>query len=282
MVACTDLPPTSIHHHRPHIETRTANEILHTTNNSLTSHSNNYQIDKLPLRQIGTMGRDKGKFNKRGGRGGGSRFQAMSAEEIEARNNRIAEFDEMRAQRRAEADDEETGGGENADGVEEVTRVVDEEPNGGEGEAQLTRKQREQAEKERKAAEYRRRHELGLTEEYKRDMAKLAEVRKRREEAAKKSAEEKAAAEAFEAERKAQLEKVNANVDSDSDDSDEEDDKKKKKKSKKKIDLPKLDKITIKKMKPAQLKEALKERGCDIQGNAKTLTARLLEFEGSR
>jgi Casein kinase substrate phosphoprotein PP28./SAP domain. len=233
------------------------------------------------------MGRDKGKFNKRGGRGGGSRFQAMSAEEIEARNNRIAEFDEMRAQRRAEADDEEPGEGEIADGVEEVTRVVDdlnvnEEPNGGEGEVQLTRKQREQADKERKAAEYRRRHELGLTEEYKRDMAKLAEVRKRREEAAKKSAEEKAAAEAFEAERKAQLEKVNANVDSDSDDSDAEDEKKKKKKSKKKIDLPKLDKITIKKMKPAQLKEALKERGCDIQGNAKTLTARLLEFEGSR
>lgn len=232
------------------------------------------------------MGRDKGKFNKRGGRGGGSRFQAMSAEEIEARNNRIAEFDEMRAQRRADADDEEEAGEEeNAGNIEEVTKVVDnlnvdEDPNEGEEEVHLTRKQREQAEKERKAAEYRRRHELGLTEEYKRDMAKLAEVRRRREEAAKKAAEDKAVAEAFEAERKAKLEQVNANVDSD--DSDEEDENKKKKKSKKKIDIPKLDKITIKKMKPAQLKDALKERGCDIQGNAKTLTARLLEFEENR
>mmetsp|Transcript_17644 Transcript_17644/g.38598 ORF Transcript_17644/g.38598 Transcript_17644/m.38598 type:complete len:83 (-) Transcript_17644:182-430(-) len=62
--------------------------------------------------------------------------------------------------------------------------------------------------------------------------------------------------------------------------------KKKKKSSKKKsgggCDAPKLDKITIKKMKPAQLKEALKERELDIQGNAKTLTARLLEFEAAR
>ena len=73
-----------------------------------------------------------------------------------------------------------------------------------------------------------------------------------------------------------------------SDDSDEEGDKKKKKKSgsskkKKGADaIEKLDKITIKKMKPAQLKEALKERGLDIQGNAKALTSRLLEFETNR
>ena len=55
----------------------------------------------------------------------------------------------------------------------------------------------------------------------------------------------------------------------------------KKKKSKEK-DIPKLTKIEIKKMKPAQMKEALKERGLEIQGNAKTLTARLLEYEESR
>mmetsp|Transcript_2914 Transcript_2914/g.5462 ORF Transcript_2914/g.5462 Transcript_2914/m.5462 type:complete len:235 (-) Transcript_2914:106-810(-) len=234
------------------------------------------------------MGRDKGKFNKRGGRGGGSRFQAMSAEEIEARNNRIAEFDEMRAQRRSDADDEEGGEEEKPDEIEQVSKdintlEVNEKSNdGGEGEVHLTRKQREEAEKERKAAEYRRRHELGLTEEYKRDMEKLAEVKRRREEAAKKAAEEKAAMEAFEAERQAKLERMNANVDSDSDDSDNEDEKKQKKKSKKKSDIPKLDKIAIKKMKPTQLKEALKERGCDIQGNAKTLMARLLEFEENR
>lgn len=37
----------------------------------------------------------------------------------------------------------------------------------------LTRKQREEQEKAAKAAAYRKRHEAGLTEEYKRDMAKL-------------------------------------------------------------------------------------------------------------
>merc|ERR1712037_687942 len=46
---------------------------------------------------------------------------------------------------------------------------------------QLTRKQREALEKEKAEQEYRRRHALGLTEEYKRDMEKLAEVKKRRE-----------------------------------------------------------------------------------------------------
>ncbi len=224
------------------------------------------------------MPRDKGKFNKRGGRGGGSRFQATSAEEIEQRNNRIAEFDEKREQRRAETEDEE-GGGE----VEGATKGVEglnvgENPNRAEEEKPMTRKQREQADKERKAAEYRRRHELGLTDEYKRDMAKLEEVKRRREEAAAKAAMAKEAEEALEKERKAQLQRVTEEADSDSDD-----EKKKKKKSKKKgADVPKLDKITIKKMKPTALKEALKARGCDIQGNAKALTARLLEFEASR
>lgn len=35
-------------------------------------------------------------------------------------------------------------------------------------------------------------------------------------------------------------------------------------------------------MKPAQLKDALKERGLDIQGNAKTLTERLVKHEAER
>jgi hypothetical protein len=35
-------------------------------------------------------------------------------------------------------------------------------------------------------------------------------------------------------------------------------------------------------MKPALLKEALKERGLDIQGNAKALTKRLMDFEEKR
>ena len=56
----------------------------------------------------------------------------------------------------------------------------------------------------------------------------------------------------------------------------------KKKKKKGKDAIPKLDKIAIKKMKPAMVKEALKERGLDIQGNAKVLTQRLLDYENDR
>ena len=43
-----------------------------------------------------------------------------------------------------------------------------------------------------------------------------------------------------------------------------------------------LDKITMNKMKPAQLKEALKARGLDIQGNAKSLLKRLVDYETAR
>jgi len=229
------------------------------------------------------MGRDKGKFNKRGGRGGASGFQATSAEEIEIRNSRIAEFDETRAKRRAEADEEEKEGGAAAEaavekGVSEL--VVGVNPN--REDAPLTRKQREEADKERKAAEYRRRHELGLTEEFKRDMEKLNEVKRRREKAEKIEAAEKETTDALESERRAKAEVAIAAAAANDSDSDDEDAKKKSKKGKKKVALPKLDKIVIKKMKPAQLKDALKERGCEIQGNAKELTARLLAFEESR
>ena len=46
--------------------------------------------------------------------------------------------------------------------------------------------------------------------------------------------------------------------------------------------IPKLTKIEIKKMKPAVLKEHLKERKLDIQGNAKALMERLLAYEAGR
>lgn len=145
----------------------------------------------------------------------------------------------------------------------------------GSGPAPMTRKEREEKEKEAKAAAYRKRHEAGLTEEYKRDMEKLAEVKARREAAAARASEEKKAAELAEEERKKAVEAANAMGGSD-----DEGDKKKKKKGGKSI--PKLDKIAIKKMKPAQLKEALKERGLDIQGNAKALQARLIDYENDR
>ena len=112
------------------------------------------------------MGRDRGKFNKRGGRGGANRFQATSAEEIELRNSRIADFDSARAQRRAEAEEEEDGGAEDVNDAMGGMKIEEEEEDG--EPRPMTRKEREEKEKERKAAEYRRRHELGLTEEYKR------------------------------------------------------------------------------------------------------------------
>ena len=106
-------------------------------------------------------------------------------------------------------------------------------------------------------------------------MAKLAEVKARRAAAQQKAADEKAAAEAMEAARKAAAEAAQGGDDDD-------DDGGKKKKKKGKDAIPKIDKIVIKKMKPAALKEALKERGLDIQGNAKALMQRLLDYEKDR
>jgi isopentenyldiphosphate isomerase len=145
----------------------------------------------------------------------------------------------------------------------------------------MSRKEREQADKEKAAADYRRRHELGLTEEYKRDMAKLEEVRKRREAAAQRALEENEIKEAAEKEARQRALKMGMLEDDEDDQVDEpsKDDKKKKKSI---PVIPKLDKITIKKMKPTQLKEALKARNLDIQGNAKELTDRLLEYEAAR
>ena len=54
-------------------------------------------------------------------------------------------------------------------------------------------------------------------------------------------------------------------------------DKKDKDKGEAAAELPKLEPREIKKMKPPQLKEALKERGLDISGNKKELEKRLLE-----
>ena len=268
-----------------------------------------------------TMARGKGK--RGGGRGSGKRFAAQSAEEIEQRNARLAEFDAARSKRRADADDaaDDDGSVDSAtrdaqrEAMEVGRRVADmsvgddgdeegqwvekeykarsaveglievDNPNkakvkntklkdmDGSAAAPMTRAEREKAEKEAKAAAYRKRHELGLTEEYKRDMAKLAEVKARREAAkAKVAAEEEDDIQAEE-DRKKAVEAANAGGDSD-------DDKKKKKKGK--GGIPKIDKIAIKKMKPAQLKEALKERGLEIQGNAKTLQARLIKYEQER
>lgn len=276
------------------------------------------------------MARGKGK--RGGGRGSGKRFAAESAEEIEKRNARLAEFDEKRRRRRAEAgaddnddNDESSEDDESEDGDNDESynaereamlvgrRVADMKMDGSDGEEEvkvrknkgvegiietdnpnfakpkmmkakdmalanpqtMTRKEREEAQKAASQAAYRRKHEAGLTDEYKRDMEKLAEVKKRREEERlKKEAIKEMEEEALK--KKEKLETRGTFGDN------KKDDQKKKKKDGKSSKIPKLDKISIKKMKPSQLKDALKERGLDIQGNSKTLTERLLTYEKER
>lgn len=204
----------------------------------------------------------RGRHNKRGG---GSRFAAQSAEEIEQRNARLEELDEQRAKRREEAEEKEQQQEAEEVGERVASMNIGEESAQGE-----TRKQREERQKEEARAAYRKKHEAGLTEEYKRDMEKLAEVRARREAAAQKQKEQEEAAIAEEEERKKKVAEANEQA--------KQDEKKKKKQT----GPPKLSSIEIKKMKPAQMKDALKERGCDIQGNKKQLQDRLLKYEADR
>lgn len=242
------------------------------------------------------MGRDHGKYNKRGGRGSGRRnFQVTSADEIEFRNARIAEFDERRATRRynkSESENENIFTKKEFINLEEETDVTSGQvdlnlnilsmndtfensfgDDCDDSKLQLTRKQREALKKEKEEQEYRRRHALGLTEEYKRDMEKLAEVKKRREIKAK--AEQAKEEENFRINTDTYLGLDKHKVDTKNKLLISENKEKKKVKGL----SEKLDKITIKKMKPTQLKESLKQRGLDIQGNAKVLTQRLLEYE---
>jgi hypothetical protein len=241
-------------------------------------------------------------------RGGSSRFAAQSAEEIEQRNRRLEEFDAKRHQRRADAgcsdaedsDDDDkdkekktTAEGEAEevgkrvksmtvkDGADKSNRAPKKPAEEGEKRdpTQMTRREREEAEKVAKAEAYRRRHAAGLTEEYRIDMAKLNEVKARREAAAAKAKMEKEAVEEMEQEHRKKAAKSGA-FDEDSDDDDKK--KKSKKKSSKSSGPDKLDKITLKKMKPAQLKEALKERNLEIHGNGKELLKRLTDFEAAR
>jgi hypothetical protein len=192
----------------------------------------------------------RGKFNKRGG---GPRLDAVNAQEIALRDARLADLEDARAARRL-AEEEEADGDEKDDtepaGAKTPTPVVDNGPKG-----------------------------PPVTTEYdhRRNMVKLAMVRKRREEAeARRQAEED-----IEQQQEDERKKMAAMIIADQDDDDEDDNGKKKKKNKD-AEIPKLDKVTIKRMKPAQMKEALKIRGLDIQGNAKILLERLLKFEEAR
>ena len=59
------------------------------------------------------------------------------------------------------------------------------------GKPQLSRREREEIEKQRAKAHYQKLHAQGKTEEARADLARLAIIRKQREEAAKKREEEK-------------------------------------------------------------------------------------------
>mmetsp|Transcript_30255 Transcript_30255/g.67787 ORF Transcript_30255/g.67787 Transcript_30255/m.67787 type:complete len:128 (+) Transcript_30255:561-944(+) len=125
----------------------------------------------------------------------------------------------------------------------------------------MTRAERDEKEKERKKADYDKRHKEGKTEEFAKDMARLVEARKRREglEAKKKEEEEEANARAAaEALQRASFFQAG--------DDEEEDEAN-----------AKLDPREVKKMNPKQLKEELKNRGKPTQGNKNDLIKRLLE-----
>lgn len=63
------------------------------------------------------------------------------------------------------------------------------------GKPQLSRREREEIEKQRATAHYRKMHAEGKTEEARADLARLAIIRQQREEAAKKKEEERIARE---------------------------------------------------------------------------------------
>ncbi|XP_027217980.2 28 kDa heat- and acid-stable phosphoprotein [Penaeus vannamei] len=78
----------------------------------------------------------------------------------------------------------------------------------GGGKPQLSRREREEIEKQRATAHYRKMHAEGKTEEARADLARLALIRQQREEAAKKKEEERKAKEEAAAAKKEQLAKV--------------------------------------------------------------------------
>ncbi len=113
-------------------------------------------------------------------------------------------------------------------------------------------------------------HAAGQTQEAKDDLARLAEVRKRREMAAAASGSSGSPG----APGKVNESESDSNriEEGDSHHKDNSEDKGKKK-------IPKLDALQIKKMNPTKLKDLLKERGESLQGSKKDLTMRLLAWE---
>jgi hypothetical protein len=166
--------------------------------------------------------------------------------------------------------------------------------------AGLSRKQKEVIEEQRKHDEYMKRHLALETEQARIDMERLNLIRKKREEDAKKRIAEG---------RAPGMSAHGLPDDDDDDDNDDSDDEQDNKKppatvftppvlnevqGKKKAlametapttssgEVPKLKAMDIKKMNGDALKEALRERNLDVQGQKKDLLKRLLDHEAAR
>mmetsp|Transcript_18612 Transcript_18612/g.55355 ORF Transcript_18612/g.55355 Transcript_18612/m.55355 type:complete len:252 (+) Transcript_18612:280-1035(+) len=248
------------------------------------------------------MGKKKG--GRGGGRG---RHMVQNAEDLAKRNEKQAAYAEKRAARRGEdapsdesdlesVDEEELAaqmdamraGTAEGDAKEKKKKSSTEgliktaNPNaanaqhrhqkasalGGDApKVELTRREREEIEKQRAAAAYAKRHAEGKTDEFKADMERLKAAKARREADAAKA--KKGSEDAERQKALADMEKsltMKADKGSFFEVAPE--------------DVgppPKLESRAVKKMKPPQLKEELKLRNLSTQGNAKQLLARLLE-----
>ena len=252
------------------------------------------------------MGRGRGR-----GRGRGKRM-VTSAEDLALRNEQQAAYQQKRAARRGE-DGEDASESEDdlpefdaeaaeamrnaRDTSEKTTKkkstteglIKTANPNApqkqhlkmsqlGDAKPELTRREREELDRQRRAAAYAKKHAAGQTDEAKADLERLRAAKARREAAEAARSKETEEEQRQKALAKAQLEMMQGAQTLDKvgtelakelgkgsffEVADEP--------------PPKLDKRKVKKMKPAQLKEELKLRGLSTQGNAKELVARLTE-----
>ncbi|RYG66636.1 hypothetical protein EON64_09330 [archaeon] len=290
------------------------------------------------------MGRDRGR-GKGGGRGGGKKMYIDNIEELEKRERDVAtvrkakeegddedsEEEETRApsetvfafERKSKADpgddNDKVAGLVEAMAISNPNREkkpaekmikaknVD-EAEAAPSDAGMNRKEREALAAQKAKEDYMRRHLAGETEQAKRELAQLALVRKRREEAAKKrEAEGRPAG------------WTASGVESSSDSEDDEEDgadagaakgpktsaapaaapaaatlppsiakKKAAMEAEEKAaeenggGIPRLKAMDIKKMNGDALKDALRERGLDVQGQKKDLIKRLSDYEANR
>jgi len=137
-------------------------------------------------------------------RGGGGKH-ISSFDEVKARNNgEETAYDKARRAKKGEDVDENESGSEKEEEATKTTRKAPadaiQNPNAvkrnemKEG-VEITRREREELEKQAARRRYEELHKQGKTEEAQKDLARLEEVKRRREEAEKKRKEDQAAAE---------------------------------------------------------------------------------------